>query len=75
MLQRIREFERVGYVVKCGTAERQLLSGVPMPCTVVVAFKKPKDMVPAFPMKYGWRSACTFVRTEVSLRRAPRAHR
>jgi hypothetical protein len=44
LLQPIREFESLGYVVKCGTAERQLISGVPMPCTVVVAFKRPKGM-------------------------------
>src|ERR1700733_4944792 len=42
LLREVRDLEVLGYVVKAGIAARCLKGGSPFPCTVLVAFPRPK---------------------------------
>jgi transcriptional regulator with XRE-family HTH domain len=45
ILGQVRQFERLGYVVKVGVARDYLWRGKPWPCSVLTAFKKPRGMI------------------------------
>lgn len=45
MVKAIREFESRGYIVKCGVTSDYRIRGESWPCSVIVAFKKPKGTV------------------------------